>query len=183
MDGICSGLVLGFLIIGLGRIVLWPLFANGSKALPSAQFQVADLATLVWLLAIALGAAHAVDRQGHWGYFPDPDNRFRNGGYRMIAISGALLAASLWWIGLRTVNRLGIKSPLSRVFVCGFLFPYTYTASTAVLTLWIFASIELWGTLLLAAYVVLLITLAACRRMATGIVSRQLATALPQSVS
>lgn len=131
MDSCCFGLILGLIVIGIPRLVLSPLFRLATGQTQLAQFRTLDLASLVWLLSIALGTANLLERRDYWGY-PWPNYYPNNDGYRLLMACGCLLAVCLWWIGIRTVNAARLQSPLQRVLVSALVVPFTY-AGTAFL--------------------------------------------------
>jgi hypothetical protein len=168
MDHVCFGSILGLVVIGLARFVLGPLFAEHCKQVRDAEFQVLDLASLMWLLSMAWGAAGVLLRQDFWGY-PGPDYP-NNSGYRILLVSGSLLASCLWWLSIRTANRAGIGSPTQRVFISAVLFPVTYAALALACTVWVAGITEaVSGAALLSAYLALAALLVACHCMARRI--------------
>jgi hypothetical protein len=122
----CFGVVLGFIVIGIPRLVLEPLFSQTARSTHNlAQFRTLDIASLVWLLSLALGAVNMVQRYGYW----DDPRPGTPSGHGMLLACGSLLAGCLWWIGLRIANGAGVQTPLARVLLCGVLVPFAYVAT------------------------------------------------------
>jgi hypothetical protein len=132
-EALCFGPIWGFATIVLARLVLSPLFKKELKS--TAQFQLVDLGSLVWLLSAAFSLATVPDRLDYWGI--SPDQGYRASANQTLSFFAVLLAGCLWWIAVRGANHAGVVHAGRRILLTAFAIPMAYLGSGLVFSLWV----------------------------------------------
>ncbi len=109
---------------GCTRWVLGPLERAGRHRPFSMQFSLADLLCLFVVLQFPLGIMHWVMR-----------GRRVDETVLAVDLAVAVVAAIVWWSGVRTLSRAGIRAPWHRCAMLTLVMPVTLVGSIAVVVL------------------------------------------------